>query len=280
MLLLKLYRFSLAFLDIGDVDGNTSYVRGNSIHDGFSTAIGVFGTNSLAIENNVIHRTVGASIQVTGKNNRLIDNLVVYLISSHTYKGRHEKYALKWPGAIEVHEATNVTLQGNAIGGSERIGFRIDGEECTDVNTPNSWTGNVVHGSWQGIHIRYFQGIPQCTKISGFLTWKNYFYGIFVYPEPRIIIENVMAIDNTVGMLLNVWGPAAVSHKTADKFFKVRHTLVVGTSPSHDCSDEAKIPYALEPYKDNLVVKKAPNGKSDYRGFVVIPEKPCCSFLI
>ena len=54
-------RFSLAFLDTGTVsDIKPSYVRANAFHDGFSTAIGVFGANELDISNNVIHHTVGS----------------------------------------------------------------------------------------------------------------------------------------------------------------------------------------------------------------------------
>ena len=254
-------RFALAFLDIGDVEGNTSYVRGNAIHDGFNTGIGVFGTNNLEIDHNIVHHTVGASIQVAGAQNRLINNLVVHLVSSHTYKGRFEPNAFKWPGAFEIHDASTVVLQGNAVGGSDRIGFMMDGEECSETPTPDDWFGNVVHGAFHGIHIRYRQGKPGCTKISGFLTWGNYFYGIFVYPESSIVIENVIAADNTFGMLLNIWGPHALSHRTANKFFRVQNSLVVGASPSHQCSDESVIPEAHKPYKGKFGIQTAPKGK-------------------
>lgn len=55
-------RYSLAFLDIGDVllDAVPSFVHSCTFHNGFSLTIGVFGTDNIEIDNNVIHHTVGA----------------------------------------------------------------------------------------------------------------------------------------------------------------------------------------------------------------------------
>lgn len=57
-------RFSISFLEIGDVSAPTAikpcYVKKCSFHHGYGTAIGVFGTHGLEIQDNVIHRTVGA----------------------------------------------------------------------------------------------------------------------------------------------------------------------------------------------------------------------------
>lgn len=41
------------------VSGNDSYIQGCAFHDGFSPAIGVFGTAGLSIDDNVVHHTVG-----------------------------------------------------------------------------------------------------------------------------------------------------------------------------------------------------------------------------
>ena len=240
----------MAFLDIGNIDRNTSYVRGNSFHDGFNTAIGVFGTNSLEIENNVIHRTVGASIQVTGDDHSLENNLVAYMISSNTYKGRRESFPLKWPGAIEVHKTTKLTLRGNAVGGSERFGFVIDGEECRENNNTSYWSENVVHGAWHGIHIGYHQTTSaRCIKIANFITWKNYKFGVFAYPEKSLIIENVIAADNPIGMFVSIWGPSALLHKVEDKFLIIKGSLVVGATPGPNCQYDDTVPYAAIPYE-------------------------------
>jgi hypothetical protein len=53
-------RYSLAFLAVGDVsDVKPSSVTGCSFHNGFNTAIGVYGAGSLNVTNNVIFGAVG-----------------------------------------------------------------------------------------------------------------------------------------------------------------------------------------------------------------------------
>ena len=252
------FRFALAFLNTGLVDGNTSYVRGNAFHDCFNTGIGVFGTDSLTVEDNVVHHTVGPSIRVAGKYNSVLRNLAVYSISIHTYDGRRDKSNIHWPGAIEVHEAVDVILINNTVAGSERFGYKLDGEKCTDTHLGNS-TGNEVHGAWHGIHLHYVECLPGCSRVSGFLIWKAYDYGFFSYCDSSIIVDHVIAVDNTVGLFPNVWGPHALSHRAADKYFILRHSLIVGTSPNYDCAEDSIIPYARQPY-GGIGAKKAPGG--------------------
>ena len=72
-------RYSLALLDVGYL--KSSYIRGNSFHDGFNTALGVFGTNGLTIADNVVHHTVGSAVRVWGRNNKVLDNLAVLSVS-------------------------------------------------------------------------------------------------------------------------------------------------------------------------------------------------------
>lgn len=72
-------RYSLALLDVGYL--KSSYIRGNSFHDGFNTALGVFGTNGLTIADNVVHHTVGSAVRVWGRNNKVLHNLAVLSVS-------------------------------------------------------------------------------------------------------------------------------------------------------------------------------------------------------
>ena len=59
-------RYSLAFLDIGEVTtAEPSLVKGCSFHNGFSPALGVFGTDNLVFRDNVVHHTVGPGILLT-----------------------------------------------------------------------------------------------------------------------------------------------------------------------------------------------------------------------
>ena len=54
-------RFSVAFVGLGEItESNPCYVRECAFHDGFSPAIGVFGTNYMDVTDNVIYNTVGS----------------------------------------------------------------------------------------------------------------------------------------------------------------------------------------------------------------------------
>ncbi|KAB1257904.1 Fibrocystin-L [Camelus dromedarius] len=53
-------RYAVTFLNLGQIqEHGSSYIRGCAFHNGFSPAIGVFGTDGLDIDDNIIHFTVG-----------------------------------------------------------------------------------------------------------------------------------------------------------------------------------------------------------------------------
>ena len=80
------FRFSLAFKDLGTIDGNETFITGSSIHDGFNIDIGVYGTSNLTITDNVVHFTVGPCIDLQGQNNKLVHNLASRSVAESTYK--------------------------------------------------------------------------------------------------------------------------------------------------------------------------------------------------
>ena len=82
----SLFRYSLAFLNVGTINGNESFVHGNSFDYGFNKGIGVFGTNHLEMKDNVIYHTVGSCMDIEGNGNRLIRNLMVYSVAMFSYK--------------------------------------------------------------------------------------------------------------------------------------------------------------------------------------------------
>lgn len=111
------------------VSGNDSYIQGCAFHDGFSPAIGVFGTTGLNVDDNVVHHTVGegnpdhspgetprpllhfpdswcysmcAGIRVWGDRITLRRNLVMMSLWPGSYQGREEPFNFQWNAAIEV----------------------------------------------------------------------------------------------------------------------------------------------------------------------------------
>ena len=52
-------RFSLAWVNTGATsNARPSMVDSCAFHDGFSTAIGIFGAENIEVSNNVVHKTI------------------------------------------------------------------------------------------------------------------------------------------------------------------------------------------------------------------------------
>ena len=82
-------RFSVAFVGLGEITAsNPCYVRECAFHDGFSPAIGVFGTNYMDVTDNVIHNTVGS-----GKQNNCLYN-IINLQLKHIYRQYYPVFSL------------------------------------------------------------------------------------------------------------------------------------------------------------------------------------------
>ncbi|XP_071828580.1 fibrocystin-L-like isoform X3 [Apostichopus japonicus] len=226
-------RYSLAFLDAGEVtEESPSYVRSCSFHNGFNTAIGVFGTHGLEISDNVVHHVVGPGIVTWGEDTQIIHNLVTLVIFPGEYQDRSETENLMWNGGIEVEKARRPVLINNTVAGSERVGYKIKGELCDDSGT--AWYGNEAHSTLHGVHI-FGANQPGCSKVSNFFLWNSFDYAIYAQISSSLLVTGSKLVDNSAGVLALVKGPAALSHKTSEKFVEVRDSLMVGTSPSYDC---------------------------------------------
>lgn len=112
------------------VSSDESYIQGCAFHDGFSPAIGVFGTAGLFVDDNVVHHTVGegkticrrsltatsnplgrviesclcvsVGIRIWGNNITLRRNLVMLTLWPGSYQNREEPFNFDWNAAIEV----------------------------------------------------------------------------------------------------------------------------------------------------------------------------------
>ncbi|CAH1788932.1 unnamed protein product [Owenia fusiformis] len=243
-------RFSLAFLNTGEVSPNRpSFVNSCTFHHGFSSAIGVFGTDGLVVSDNVIYHTVGAGMKIGDSfGNELRGNFLALLIWPGSYQERYEPFNFIWDGSIEVFQSQDVILEGNHVTGSERVGFHIKGEECTGGNA--SWSGNVAHSSLIGVYMngeRLSKTLKECVKVSGFSSWMNYDYGVYIQQDAvEVRISDLQLIDNTLGLFMMNVNPSSLSHIAVDKKFHFTNSLIVGTSAASDCdvsvnSDNANI---------------------------------------
>ena len=247
------FRYALAYHNLGTINGNESFVQGCSFNDGYNTGIGIFGTNNLLVEDNILYHVVGAGIRVHASGTRLLRNLIILSIAPHTYKGLIPPLDLFWPGGIEVIKAKNTTMVGNVVAGSEKIGFLIPGESCQDVNRERGWKENEAHSCLHGVHIDKVSNAGDCALVSNFYSWKNFDYGIFSYASCSIIVSNSTIADSGNDLFLYVGKPPALSHVRKDRFVKVRDSLIIGVSPSFDCSADN-----VKPMPATIVGARAP----------------------
>ncbi|XP_071356429.1 PKHD1 like 1, tandem duplicate 1 [Trachinotus anak] len=230
-------RYSVAFLNLGKVSGEDSYIQGCAFHDGFSPAIGVFGTEGLNVDDNIIHHTVGEGIRIWGDKITVRRNLVTMALWPGSYQDREEPFNYAWNAAIEVNEGTNVVLQHNIVAGYERVAYRIDGEPCPGYwNENEKWIHNEAHGGLYGIYLNK-DGLPGCSLIQGFFLWRSFDYGIYFQIIMNVVISNVTLVDNGMGIMPLVYAPPSVSHAFADKPVHIQNALIVGSSPNFNCSD-------------------------------------------
>ncbi|XP_066271168.1 fibrocystin-L-like [Branchiostoma lanceolatum] len=261
-------RYSLAFLDLGDIEPDrASFLDNSVIHDGYAPGLGVYGTNNLNVTNNVIHHTVGQGAIVEGQGSLLYDNLMVQSIWPGSYQDRYEGASEKWEAALEIQDATHVVLQGNHIAGAERIGIHMDGEPCTGADW--EWRDNVIHTALHGIHL-YEDGHPDCSLIRNFVIYKTWSYGLFFQSESSAVVEGMTFVDNRNGFFSSILGPPSLSHVMADKSVTVRDSLFVGRSAEFDC-DADVVDVRSD---DNLKIASAVGGlgfgssKGNWGGFV------------
>ncbi|XP_070541075.1 fibrocystin-L-like [Ptychodera flava] len=268
-------RYSLAFLDTGLVtQSQPSYIKGNSFHSGFNTGIGVFGANGILVQDNVIHHTVGPGIIIYDDNHRLERNLVTLTVFPGTYQDRFESENLVWMGGIEVNKAKNVVLKNNTVAGSERVGFRISGEPCfSDIDPEDKWEGNVAHTTLHGVHMFYSDGLQGCSKISNFMVYKSYDFGVWFHPECSVMMSDLVLVDNTCGIMPMIYNPPALSHVTSDKFVSLSNSLIVGTVQAMIVTQTGvEVPQSSSDNKLQSLGKRAPRTPSKGKTGLIWPN--------
>lgn len=78
-------------------------------------------------------------------------------------------------------------------------------------------------------------GVQPCSLFHGFTAWKNFDFGFYVQTPTVIEFRDIVSIDNGVGLFAITYGPASVSHASADKTIDVHNATFVGTSSAFDC---------------------------------------------
>ncbi|OXB78628.1 UNVERIFIED_CONTAM: hypothetical protein H355_010108 [Colinus virginianus] len=213
-----------------------SSVMSSSIHGSCGVGIKAVMSSGIRLRDNIVFNTVGPGIDLEGENHSLIRNLVIL--------SRQPEGLLNWVAAIKVNLVINVSLYGNVVAGSERIGFHIRGQECwLDVDY---CSGNVAHSNLHGIHLYRGDGFQTCTRITGFLSYKNYDYGMMLHLGSSVIIDNVVLVDNTVGLMPVIHCLYAEQCHTGKRLLELRNSVIVATSSTFDCIRDRIKPQAAD----------------------------------
>ncbi|NXT77054.1 PKHD1 protein, partial [Zapornia atra] len=220
-----------------------SLVVSSSINSSCGVGIKAVMSNGIMLHDNMVFNTVGPGIDLEGQNHSLIRNLVIL--------SRQPEGLLNWVAGIKVNLAIGVFLRGNAVAGSERIGFHIRGQSCLADGVYCS--GNVAHSSLHGIHLYQEDGFQTCTRITGFLSYKNYDYGVMFHLGSSVIMDNVMLVDNTVGLMPVVYCQYAKQCHTGKRFIELRNSIIVATSSTFDCIRDR-----IKPRSADLTAKDRP----------------------
>ncbi|KAK1207578.1 PKHD1 protein, partial [Pygoscelis papua] len=232
----------LSAIEFRNISQGSSVVS-SSINGSCGVGIKAVMSNWILLHDNTVFNTVGPGIDLEGQNHSLIRNLVIL--------SRQPEGLLNWVAGIKVNLVIGLSLCGNAVAGSERIGFHIRGQEC--LLDGEFCSENVAHSSLHGIHLYRGDGFQTCTRITGFLSYKNYDYGVMFHLGSSVILDNVVLVDNTVGLMPVVYCLCAKQCHTGKRFIELRNSVIVATSSTFDCIRDR-----IKPHSADLTAKDRP----------------------
>ena len=236
-------RFLLAVLNI---NGRGSYVRSSSIHDGYNTGIGVFGSDGFQVTDNVIHNTVGSSVQADGSHLVITGNLASlsqFLATYRTHPLAQPANSL-WTANFELASTlVNLTLRGNVAAGGNKAGFHVNGDACTAEGDQLQVADNTAHSTLHGFHLGFSDGHSSgCTHIARFTAHSCFHYAIFSFCPADLRVSQATLVNNHAGIFAAVIGPPSLSHRLGNKQVIIEDSLLVSASPGLDCGRDSVVP--------------------------------------
>lgn len=202
-----------------------TWIISSTLHQSCGGGIRVAASHGVILKDNLVFGAVGHGIDLQGQNFTLSNNLVVLITQS--------AWSTMWVAGIKVNQAKDISLDGNVVAGSERLGFHIRGHRCSSPEA--RWSDNVAHSSLHGLHLYKENVFDHCTGISGFLAFKNFDYGAMLHVENSVEMENITLVDNTIGLLAVVYVSSAPQGHTENVQVTLRNSVIVATSSSFDC---------------------------------------------
>ncbi|XP_068136131.1 fibrocystin isoform X2 [Hyperolius riggenbachi] len=207
-----------------------------SIHNICGGGVRAMNSTNLLLHSNVLFNVTGHGIHLDGDDHTLTENLLILI--------KQPDAQSEWVKGIKINVLSQVSLSGNAVAGSERIAYHVRGQSC--YSDEFLWSTNIAHSSLHGLHIHWEDGFPNCTKISGFICYKNYDYGVVFHLEGSVVVEDIALVDNGVGLLPIVSQGFVESYKYPKQDVTLRNSLIVATSPVFDCIRDRIVPSSAQ----------------------------------
>lgn len=234
-----------------------SSISSSSIHHSCGGGIRVTNSTNILLHANVIYNCVGHGIHLDGGNHILTDNLLILT--------KQPESQLEWVSGIKINPPSQAFLSGNSVAGSERIAYHVEGQRCHSGE--RSWLENVAHSSLHGVHIYWEDGLKNCTRISGFLSYKNYDYGLFFHVEGSAVVDNVALVDNRVGLLPIISQGPVYPYNSMKQYILILNSVIVATSQAFDCLRDR-----IYPLSANVTSKdRAPSSPNSGRVGILWP---------
>ncbi|KAM5165048.1 fibrocystin-like [Mantella aurantiaca] len=227
---------------------NTSHrtsIASSSIHQVCGGGIRASDSTNILLHANVIVNITGHGIHINGDNYTVANNLIVLVKQPNDQS--------EWVKGIKIHFHSQATLFGNAVSGSERIAYHVQGQSC--YSDEISFSANVAHSSLHGLHIYWDDGLKNCTKITGFICYKNYDYGLVFFLEGSVRVENVVLVDNGIGLFPVVSQGSVESYKYPKQDVTLQNSVIIASSRVFDCiRDRIKPLSALVTMRDRAPI--------------------------
>ncbi|XP_052245987.1 fibrocystin-L-like isoform X3 [Dreissena polymorpha] len=230
-------RFAIAYVATGPVnDVKPSLVQGCAFVSLDSTAVGAFGATDLEISNNVVVNPVGNGIVTTSDNTRIENNLVANLLWTGSYDGRNEPFNIRYEAGIYAIGSHGLHMADNYVAGSERVGYRVPGQDCDDPYTPavlNYAVGNLMgYGVFPPPKedILKQKDTQTCVRISDIAAFRSIDYGFYYQNDLNVNLHKIIVADNQVSIFPMVIGPNPLTHECGDQRVDVTDSILIGST--------------------------------------------------
>ena len=231
------HAYGILFSNLGNFNPiRPSYLTNSAFHNGFSSAIGILGSNGISITNNVFHRTLDYALWIEGADNIISRNLVALNIWSPTILTSNAPIDKNYYGAIDISSANSAYVQDNFIAGSQRLGLHFRGSSCSDNSRIK---GNTIYGTLIGAAIitpSDSLNSTNCLVLSDFIIYKSISVALYAQTTANLVFDSNVLIDNQLSIFPQVYTPESKNHESnPTRSIIISNNLIIGTSPSFNC---------------------------------------------